>query len=760
MSKEQDRKLYNTLTAAGKMLKGITPVEGEEYTLESILAEFGSGAAKPAPEETAMPADEEKVKRAAPSRLEGKAKKKPVDEKADTRRLPKLSMQEIPLKTAEEGSPGETKKKPFRKHDPVQKTETPHKQEPVQEAEPAAEPAPAEEREDLTPPDRVFIKDVMRDTVDSALAEREDGILPPPVSLKERLQGMLPRGRGQRRVSQDTEQLWDEPAKEPEPPPLEPEPDSDEAARYERRRCKHLYHFLTVSAVPTLVLVVLAVLEALELLPPLWYANTMLRSLTLCGVLAVDMLLMGDVWRSAVEHLKKHQVTCELSALVITVVVLLNGITGVIWDDGGHSPFAASAAVIAWLCQWGMLHQANARREAFHLANVGGDPPYAVGMTGAGACKQKGRLAGFYHQSDRTDAARAWQNYTVPFLLAAATILACVVAIGGDCMERFLWIWSAMLCAAVPMALPLQFTLPMARLQHRLTRGGSALAGYAGAKTVGRARRMIVTEGDLFPPGTVEFNGYKVFGEERLKMLSYAATAAHASHSQLSSLFDQQLASEGGFRSQLEDLQFHEEGGVSGTIRGETVWMGSAYFMKQQHVALPHDLKLQTGVYLAIDGVLGAIFVIKYQPSRNVEWALRALKRAHMPPLMAVRSGNVTPGLLKRKFAVDCKPIYPDVTTRLALSDTVEQYCQTPHAILYREGLMPLVETVIGAKRLMSVLRSSMILSYIGGAVGLFLTYYLTSVASYSTLTPLYMLLYGILWLIPTLLLSGFVKRF
>ena len=128
--------------------------------------------------------------------------------------------------------------------------------------------------------------------------------------------------------------------------------------------------------------------------------------------------------------------------------------------------------------------------------------------------------------------------------------------------------------------------------------------------------------------------------------------------------------------------------------------------------------------------------------------------------VLAVRSGNVTPGLLKRKFGVDCKPIYPDVTTRLALSDAIEQTGEAPYALLYREGLMALTETVMGAKRAVRAMRFSMLLSYLGGVVGLLLTYYLTSVASYGTLTPLYMLAYGVLWMLPTLLLSGAVKHF
>lgn len=723
MQNEQDKRLYETLTRTSKLLQKLQPVEGEEYTLESILAEYGSGAAEPVQIKTET-APTEKIKQTEPSQSAKETEKKASTGDEDMLRRSRISIVEVPL----------TK-------------------------ETAVAEKTASDAQDDTPPDRVRIRDVMRDTVDQALSENEDGILLPRVPLKERLQGMMPHRRVKKRVPQDTEQLWEEPTVSKEKH-LEPEPDSDSIARFERRRSRHLRRALVIAAVPTLVLLVLSILELLEMLPSVWWSDRSLHCSVLGGALLLTALLCMDVWRTAVEQLKKRRASCELAAAVITAVTLANCAVSALTDDWGNVPFAVCAAVTDWLCQWGLYQRANARREAFHLANMGGKPPYIASVIPAGACRQKGKLTGFYHLSDQEDPAAAWQNYTVPFLLAAATVLAAVVAISGDCMERFLWIWSAMLCAAVPLALPIQATLVQFRLQHRLSRSGSAIAGYAGAKELNRCRRLVLTEKDIFPPGTVEFNGYKVFGEERRKMLSYAATMTKAAHSQLYELFEQQLTAEGGFRARVEDLQFHEEGGISGTIHGETVMMGSIYFMRKKHIALPYDLKLQTGVFLAVDGVLGAIFVIKYQPSRNVEWALRALKRAHMPPVLAVRSGNVTPGLLKRKFGVDCKPIYPDVSTRLALSDTIEQTGEEPYALIYREGLMPLAETVIGVKRMVKAVRTSMILSYLGSIVGILLTYYLTSVASYGTLTPLYMLAYGVLWLLPTLLLSGTVKHF
>lgn len=486
----------------------------------------------------------------------------------------------------------------------------------------------------------------------------------------------------------------------------------------------------------------------------------MLRGHLQVGVMMLAAIFAMDVWKYAFQELKKGHVTSAFGALLLVFAVAFDGIVSTAITQDGHMPFAATTALLMWMEQWALLLRSETRREAFQLANVGGEPPYVASQLDMGICKQKGRLEGFYRMTDKPDPACRWQWYLTPLLLSAATVLSAVVCLSGQGMESFLRVWSAHLTVSLPLSLPLTAALPLHRLQHRLTRGGSALAGYAGALPLSRSRQLLVTENDLFPTGTVAFNGYKVYGEERIKMLSYAAGMAQAAHSQLSPLFRQQLAAEGGFSARVDDLRFCEEGGVTGMIRGETVAMGSAYFMRKQKVTLPHDLKLQTGVFLAIDGVLGAIFVIKYQPSRNVDWALRALHRAGMRPVLAVRSGNVTPGLLKRKFGLDCKPVYPNVSARLALSDAMEQRGEAPNAVIYREGLMPLAEAAIGSRRLRSATRTGTWLCYLGAVVGLLLTYYLTSVGSYGTLSPLYMLGFLALWLLPTLLLSGLVKHY
>lgn len=90
-------------------------------------------------------------------------------------------------------------------------------------------------------------------------------------------------------------------------------------------------------------------------------------------------------------------------------------------------------------------------------------------------------------------------------------------------------------------------------------------------------------------------------------------------------------------RETAQDLSFYEQGGWGCTIRGESVLLGTASFLRKQEVRLPSNINLKTGVFLAIDHQLAAVFAVKYEAAENVDYALRMLRRSRITPILAVR---------------------------------------------------------------------------------------------------------------------------
>ena len=183
-------------------------------------------------------------------------------------------------------------------------------------------------------------------------------------------------------------------------------------------------------------------------------------------------------------------------------------------------------------------------------------------------------------------------------------------------------------------------------------------------------------------------------GSARRKAIAYAAAMTRAAGCGLERLFEDYLKGEGGSYELAVDFSFYEEGGYAATIRGEAVLLGTASFMRKMDIRLPGNLNLKTGIYLAIEHHLSAVFAIKYEPSENVDFALKMMRRSHLLPILASRDPNITPALLRRKFSKNIRLEYPDLTDRVALSEAENDHGDLPRALVFREGLLPYAEEI------------------------------------------------------------------
>lgn len=630
--------------------------------------------------------------------------------------------------------------------------------------------APHDEPKDE--PDTVSLQDVLESTVQSVLDE--GSAEEPPELLPPRRRWLFSRKK-----MRDTEQLYAPAEQEREETPEEaenveepedfftedfgerddsPEPDAASlAADYRgdaRAGLRSARAALSVTALSWCALL----LDHFALMPALFAEERLLNCLPFFILELLVCVLGRDVFVYAFEQLRARTVTYELLSSLACVVTLADTAIDFFLPERAAlaPPFHAVAMLGMTAALYGRALLFGALYDTFRVAAVG-EPDYLVTVTAGGAAKRRGSARGFARCAQREDAASHWQSVLLPVLLTASLVFAALATLRRGERLLFLWNWSVLLTAVNTLAFPLSYSLPLRRLTRRFVKSGSALAGYVGANRLRRSNCVILTDTDLFPPGTVSLNGLKIYGEESGKVISYAATMAHASQSGLSRLFDTLLESEGGKLEPLDDLSFYEEGGISGLIHGETVLFGTAAFCRKMHIAMPGALNLKTGAFLAVDGSLIAVFAVKYLAAENVDWALHALKRNRITPVLAVRDAQLTPALLKRKFGTDARAVYPTVSTRLALSEKDGEH---PYALLYREGLMPFAEIAVGSKRLVHAVRMAAVLSLASSAVSALLAFYLTSVGAYSALTPVSMLVYLLLWALAALIEGIWVDRY
>jgi len=550
------------------------------------------------------------------------------------------------------------------------------------------------------------------------------------------------------------------------PPPRDTAP-ADLAARYRRG-----LQLGRLRLAPCLLLALIAVYAAFGLpLPSFLYSSLSipdyelrflcsLASLVLSMLLCIDVIFVGLfrllTLRPGVETL------CALSALVTAADAFTMPIFGMRTNS---LPYSAPVCFILFFNLWGRFLKQRADYQSCKTA-AQSKSPFLLTVDDAKWSGKKayarwsGSLHGFGSQIQSPDWIQKVYRVAAPLLILLCTLFAFLASVGRELDNHFLWSFSATLTAAATFSAPLVYALPYRRLTKRLSRSNAALAGWPGVRRCSNYS-VLVTDSDLFPTGSAKLNGIKIFGHfSTEKVIAYTSTLIRASHCGLERAFSDLMKAQNALYRPCTGLTFHE-GGITGVIHSQEVIVGTAAFLRLMNVELPQGLHVKSALFCAIDGELAGIFAVYYDLRDDVALSLSTLMANRLSPLLATRDPNLIPSLLKQKFKLPAERMeFPSVDRRMELSDPEQEHCDTLTAVILREGLFPYTEAAVGASRLRSAARLGSLLSVLGGILGCLLTFYLTFVGAYQSLSPAALLVFLMAWLLPQLMLGDWVTRY
>ena len=491
-----------------------------------------------------------------------------------------------------------------------------------------------------------------------------------------------------------------------------------------------------------------------------------LRLYASAALLGLACLLCVDVVWTGVRTLftakPGAETLCALSALLTLTDALSMPLLG---TRENTLPCAAPACFVLAFALWGRRRRLQADRVSCRTAAQARQPYLVTRDEGKWSgrpayFKWSGAQWGFGSQLQMADGVSLIYRVASPLLLLACLLCALLASYGRHVPEQFLWSASSAFTAAASCSSLLCFSLPYHKLARRLAQFGAALAGWRGVERCGTGS-IVLTDTDLFPPGTVKLNGIKIFGDfPTEKVVGYASSLIKGTGSGLEKPFSDLMKAQNALYRTVRALRFFE-GGISGTIRNQEALLGTAAFMKLMNIPLPQGLNVKSAVFCAIDGELAGIFALRYTLHSSVIPCVATLTHNRLSPLLATRDPNLIPSLLGEKFRLPVEKMeFPSVDRRLELSAENQEHDDTIVAVLCREGLGPYCETVVGAKRLRSAALLSALFSVAGGCVGVLLTFYLTFVDAYHSLTPAALLVFLLAWLVPVLAASDWVGRY
>ena len=441
------------------------------------------------------------------------------------------------------------------------------------------------------------------------------------------------------------------------------------------------------------------------------------------------------------------------------------GIFGMMTKDATFGmPFCAVSAFSLTFTLWGERVYYRALTETLRAAQSTSMP---IGVVVAMCTdidrsvikKTAGKTAGFYNNMIQEDVTETVFRYATPILIIAAIVLAFLSSFALDQRQYFTHNFAAVMAAAAPFSAVLAYAVPFNTITKKSKQSGVSVAGWGGADELYHSDGASIKDEDIFPEGTVSLGGIKIFEEVQPdKAIRYTASLIIASDSVLSSLFTQLLLKQGLTKLSVSDFSCYE-GGIGGEIKGERIVTGSAALMNLLGIRVPPSLNMKNGVFTAVDKKLIAVFTIDYVPVKTVQNALVTVLKNHVKLLFSVRDFNITPVMLEQKFKVPVDDVeYIPIQDTYDLSDDGALETKRTAAVLTREGIGAYVDAIVGGRRLRFTALFATILTLLSAVGGMVIMYSINLTGAFTAGSAANLLLYMSSMLAVVLIVCGFAR--
>lgn len=478
-----------------------------------------------------------------------------------------------------------------------------------------------------------------------------------------------------------------------------------------------------------------------------------------CLIMMISVMFCGlDIITTGIMSIVRFKLHASALIAISCLLCMIDAFLSAASVSEKVVPFCVIPALTIAFTLLGSVMNARSNKIILNTA-AASKHPYVVTaeaeLSGGDITLVKGRkpLDGIVRRTEEDGPDESVFGVLTPYFVVAALVLSIIAAVISKDFSSFAHILSGIFVCAAPIAMLITSPMPFFISIKSLIRSGSTIAGWSGLYDIGKAKHLIVTDGDLFPKGCVKISRTRVFaGMEPERIISFAGSIISASGSAMVHPFAELMRKAGGGLMPVEAFSVHESGGLTAMIDGEDVYCGNAAFMRLMGVVLPEKYVLNNGVYIAVASVICGVFEMEYTASDAVKSALEELVGSDRHAIFAVRDFNITPSMLSVKFDMPTDGFdFPPYSERYAISGAEPSEASKPAALISREGLSALVSLADHGKMLFSRIRLSVMLSVVSAVVGMLVMFILSLSALPSVVTALSYLL---AWLLITIILS------
>ena len=188
--------------------------------------------------------------------------------------------------------------------------------------------------------------------------------------------------------------------------------------------------------------------------------------------------------------------------------------------------------------------------------------------------------------------------------------------------------------------------------------------------------------------------------------------------------------------------------------------MGSVRFMRDMGVDVDKKVRLNHAVCISVDGELSGVFALNYHKHKATAAGIQTLCSYHgLMPMVMTEDFMITARFISETFQVNTRhALFPDRETFLELLQRKQQETDTVVALTTRSGLASKAFAVTGARVLKSAMQCGLVVHMIGGILGVIVMGILAVIGATWIITPVNVLLFELLWVLPGLLISEWTR--
>lgn len=361
----------------------------------------------------------------------------------------------------------------------------------------------------------------------------------------------------------------------------------------------------------------------------------------------------------------------------------------------------------------------------------------------------------FLANSYAADPADDMAKKTAYIALAASVVLAAAVYfISRDIVGAASVLTGALLITA-PAANIISFNSALEGANSELLKERGAICGFDAVNDACKTNAVVLDAGELFPAKNCAFKGIKIFSHMKIDdALVYTASVLRETTHPFRDVFMESVGAETEHLPKASDTVYEAKLGISSWIYDRKILLGNEEMMGAHGIAIPYrarpkDYISENGrvMFLAIDGVISAMFIVEYSADPVIQYELQRLEASCIEVLVRSVDSNIDEDMLDYLFGLSGNSIRViSVVANSIYDEKTVKPLRNEAKLINKGDPVTFMRSITACPILGSQFRLLKIIQYIAMAIGFAVIAVFGLMNTISAIGALHIVIYALIW--------------